>query len=254
MTLREGCERIYGMLKRRITPGLKHSQDTYAAVLRRHVDRRVAWLDVGCGHQVLPDWHAEDEKALVDACKMVVGVDADLRSLVRHRTVRLRVKADISCLPFKNECFDLVTANMVIEHLREPGPQSREISRVLKPGGHCILVTPNAYGYPTILARCVPDMLRRRLVRVLDTRKATDVFRSYYRANTEQRIRAVAEASSLDVVQIAMVTTDAVLAVIPPLAGLELLWIRLLMTKPFRRLRPDLVATLRKSECGAPGR
>lgn len=46
-------------------------------------------------------------------------------------------------LPYGNETFDVVTATEVIEHLEDFRRVVREIHRVLKPGGVCILSTPN---------------------------------------------------------------------------------------------------------------
>jgi ubiquinone/menaquinone biosynthesis C-methylase UbiE len=234
------------MLRRLVAPGLRSSQDVYAELLRARVNGRVEWLDLGCGHQVLPDWHAEEEKRLVETCKRVVGVDCDLRSLADHRTIHLRVSGDISHLPFKDDCFDLVTANMVVEHLQNPDLQFSEIGRILKTGGLCIVLTPNAFGYPTLLARSIPSAVKNRAIRLLEGRSAEDVFRTYYRANTHRRLKELSEANSLEIVSIAMVTTDALFAVLPPVVAVELLWIRILMTKPFRRLRPNILAVLRK--------
>jgi SAM-dependent methyltransferase len=246
MALRHTCLRIYWMLRRLIAPGLRSSQDTYAELLRAHVDGNVEWLDLGCGHQVLPDWHAEEENHLVGICKMVVGVDGDLRSLANHQTLRLRVGGDVSHLPFKDDCFDLVTANMVVEHLENPDLQFAEIGRVLKAGGLCILLTPNAYGYSTLLARSVPSAVRNRAIRVLDGRSPDDVFLPYYRANTRRKLKQLSEANSLEIVSIAMITSEALFAVLPPVVVLELLWIRILMTESFRALRPIILAVLRK--------
>ena len=46
-------------------------------------------------------------------------------------------------LPYPDATFDVVTATEVIEHLEDFRQVVREIHRVLKPGGVCILSTPN---------------------------------------------------------------------------------------------------------------
>lgn len=46
-------------------------------------------------------------------------------------------------LPYPDASFDIVTATEVIEHLEDFRRVVREIHRVLKPGGVCILSTPN---------------------------------------------------------------------------------------------------------------
>lgn len=46
-------------------------------------------------------------------------------------------------LPYRDGLFDIVTATEVIEHLENPRSFLRDINRVLKPGGLCVLSTPN---------------------------------------------------------------------------------------------------------------
>src|SRR5439155_7421146 len=170
----------------------------------------------------------------------------DLPSLQHHRSVRRLVRRDISALPFADRSFDLVTANMVVEHLGDPEQQFREVARVLRPGGSFLLHTPNALGYPTMLGRLVPERVKGPLIRALDSRTSSDVFPTHYRANTGRRVTEVAERAGLTVVGLKMVATDALFAVIPPLAAIELLTIRLLLTKPLRRFRSDIIAVLEK--------
>jgi ubiquinone/menaquinone biosynthesis C-methylase UbiE len=53
------------------------------------------------------------------------------------------VDLNINRLPYQEKSFDVVTATEVIEHLENPRLFLRDIMRVLKPGGLCILSTPN---------------------------------------------------------------------------------------------------------------
>jgi ubiquinone/menaquinone biosynthesis C-methylase UbiE len=46
-------------------------------------------------------------------------------------------------LPYEDDTFDIVTATEVIEHLEDFRTTLREVYRVLKKGGICVLTTPN---------------------------------------------------------------------------------------------------------------
>jgi ubiquinone/menaquinone biosynthesis C-methylase UbiE len=218
----------------------------YEDTLKAVVPEGGSWLDLGCGHQILPSWRESEEKKLVQRAGHIVGFDADSASLGKHRTIRDIVCGDIGALPFPDNTFDLATANMVVEHLERPRVEFREILRVLKPGGVFLFHTPNAYGYSTLLARMIPEFLKAPLVRLLQARSSEDLFKTYYRANGESRIREVASELGFEVVQIRFIASAAEFAVIAPLAFFELLWIRLLLRPAFRRLRPNLLVVLAK--------
>lgn len=47
-------------------------------------------------------------------------------------------------LEFADESFDCVAFKEVIEHIHRPVEALREINRILRPGGHLVLTTPNA--------------------------------------------------------------------------------------------------------------
>jgi len=53
-------------------------------------------------------------------------------------------RLDLNCiLPYKDKTFDCVTSVEGIEHIENPHLLIREISRVLKNGGHLVITTPN---------------------------------------------------------------------------------------------------------------
>jgi ubiquinone/menaquinone biosynthesis C-methylase UbiE len=251
MDLRLAALRVYWKLRGWIAPSLRYSQAEYEEVLDRYVRPGSDWLEIGCGRSVLPGWRREEEARIVQRCRSLVGVDYDLASLKDHRTIRKKLRGNITRLPFKDGSFSLATANMVVEHLDDPEAQFRELHRVLRPDGVLLFHTPNALGYGVLLARLVPERLKAKLIRLLERRDEMDVFETHYRANTEPQIRRLAAASGFEVVELDLVNTDAVFAVIPPLALIELLWLRLLMTGPFRSLRTNLIVALRKKP--APG-
>jgi SAM-dependent methyltransferase len=247
MNLRDVLFKTYWRIRKTIAPTLRYSQYTYEEFLRQYVGGESRWIDIGCGHSLLPSWRSAEERQLVNRCKVLVGIDYDLPSLEQHPTLRWKVRGDVTKLPFRDASFDLVTANMVVEHLDRPELQFREISRLLKPRGLFLFHTPNAHGYGVVVGRLLPDALKRRLALLLQGRKQEDVFETYYRANTESEIRALAQASGFTVAAVELFVADAIFAMIPPIAVLELLWLRLLMTRPFRPFRTNIITVLQKA-------
>ncbi len=247
MSFKSTAQNFYGSARSLIAPGLQYSQSLYEDVLKEQVTQETEWLDLGCGHQVLPGWRAEAEKQLVEKCRKIVGLDYSLHSLKNHLNISLRIRGDITKLPFRADAFNLVTANMVVEHLDDPATQFREIHRVLKPSGIFTFHTPNSLGHATVMARLVPGSIKDKLVHFLDGREEEDVFETHYKANTQKQIAELAQACGFEVVKMKMLVSDAVFAVIPPLAVLELVWIRALMTRPLKQLRTTIITVLKKT-------
>ena len=162
----------------------RNSQFLYADTLAALLARTRVWLDLGCGHQFVPEWVPARELADRAARTMAVGVDGDYSSLSRHTGLSVKVAADVERLPLAARTFDLVTANMVVEHVADPHQLFAEVARVLMPGGRFLVHTPNAHGYTTTMARLVPSSLRPRVAGMLQGRRAEDVYPTHYRANS----------------------------------------------------------------------
>jgi len=246
--LRASFFRFYHWLKEYVTPGLVYSQDLFERELESVVREETVWLDVGCGHQLLPPWRLSTERVLIGRSALVVGIDLDFPSLGNHRSISRTCMATASNLPFADGTFDLVTANMVVEHLDDPVTQFAEITRVLKPGGIFMFHTPNVYGYTTVGARLIPRRLKGRTIQFLEGREEADVFPAHYRANSESRIRQIASQVGLNISRFRLVCSSAQFVMLPPLLILELLWIRLLLTRLFRKLRTNIICCLRRPD------
>jgi SAM-dependent methyltransferase len=114
----------------------------YNAVLRiatnRHTKSHIKYhLDIGSGSGALIRVIQEAFQVESKAC--------DYTEVLMKLPEQKVDVADLNVegLPYPSNSFDLVTATEVIEHLEHYRQTLREIHRVLKPGGLCILSTPN---------------------------------------------------------------------------------------------------------------
>ena len=245
--------RIYGLFTALVTPGLRNSQFAYAECLERIAPGRRGWLDVGCGHQMIPSWLHWDP-ARLDALRngndALIGIDLDLPSLRKNTSCDHVTYGSIDRLPFADASFDLITANMVAEHLAHPEQALAEVARVLRPGGLFAFHTPNHRSPLVRLSGWMPQAPKNLLIRLLEGRDEDDVFPTVYRLNTEGDIRALAEEAGLGVRELTHLETTASTLVLGPFVVFELLWIRRLRRESRRHLRTNLVVVLEKPSAG----
>ncbi|HWZ32809.1 MAG TPA: methyltransferase domain-containing protein [Bryobacteraceae bacterium] len=238
----------YWWLERRIHPGLRYSQVHYHDLLDARIPKNCDWLDLGCGHQMFASWMKKEEHELAARSRRLVGIDRDLGGLKENVVIHDAVYGDIGALPFESGSFDVVTANMVIEHLEDPGTVLGEVRRVLRPGGLFIFHTPNCRSLVMTMARMIPQSAKIWLARVLEEREEKDVFPTHYAMNTAGSISEHARSSGFAVQEIRSVSTSATTALITPLCIIELVYLRMLERPVFAGLRSNLIATLERAE------
>jgi SAM-dependent methyltransferase len=239
--------RAYEIAHARLTPELKNSHYEYAAMLRAILSAGSGrWLDLGCGHNFLPPWMPHQDLTPQLGRWAVAGIDLDEQAIRRHAALRHRVLGNIERLPFRDGAFDFVSANMVVEHVAEPAELFVELSRVLAPGGTLLIHTPNVQGYTTLLTLAVPASLRAPLAGVLLNRRAEDVYPTYYRANSADAIRGLANRSALAVQSLRFIDSSPQFIRIPPLMAAELLLVRLLRRTALAHYRPCILAAFSK--------
>jgi ubiquinone/menaquinone biosynthesis C-methylase UbiE len=189
-----------------------------------------------------------EESEVLQKAGRVVGIDMCLPSLSRHEGIHELVFGNIEELPFAESSFDVVTANMVVEHLAQPLAVLQETFRVLKPGGVLVLHAPNYWNPLTLIASLTPQRVKNLLLRLFEGRAEADVFPTFYRLNTPRSIRNAARSTGLTVVDFRLVNTSALTMVLGPVALLELLWIRFTQLRPLGALRPNIIAVLSKPD------
>jgi SAM-dependent methyltransferase len=164
--------------------------------IRALLDDRSHVLDFGAGRgaQISEDpvpfrRHLQDLRSVA---AHVEGCDIDGAVLANPYVHAARQIAPGDPLPYADASFDLIVSRSVFEHLEHPREVAAELGRVLKPGGVVAVMTPNAWGYPSIAARLVPNRLHSRaLTSIQPDRKPEDVFPTYYRVNRPAAVRAV---------------------------------------------------------------
>ncbi|HKS75828.1 MAG TPA: class I SAM-dependent methyltransferase [Terriglobales bacterium] len=242
-------------LKQRLLPGFISNQQVYGNLLRRYVSPCVRWLDAGCGWRILGEDLEKLEDKLRDVSRQVVGVDLEMRSLRKHRNIADRVCAKLGTLPFADNSFDLVTCNMVVEHLTDPRAVFAELTRVLKPQGVLIVHTPNSKGYAVaanrILQKILPDRMRVKIARLAERRAASDFFPAFYRANSLPELRKLFSEFGLQTEQATtMAAPQPFFRFFAPLALLEMFIMRATIER-FQDYGADIVMVGRLRETRA---
>jgi SAM-dependent methyltransferase len=153
----------------------RFGQERRLDMVRRHVHLEGATiLDIGCGLGTYV-------RRFSDFTSRACGIDIDRARLVRGAGAGVGGLglAVSESLPFRDEAFDAVLLNEVIEHVRNDRETLRDALRVTRRGGHVLVFCPNRF-YPfethgvylgkkyvfgnIPLVNYLPDPLRNRVV------------------------------------------------------------------------------------------
>ena len=188
-------------------PGWRASGDQFDFVVERWLTKDTAVLDLGCGRTggVERFW----EKA-----RLAVGIDPDEESLRDRKNSLPVLRGAGGHLPFADATFDMVVSVWVMEHLDAPDDVFGEVARVMRPGGHFVFLTPNAWN-PLIVANRAGQLapwLQHRLVSNIYGRAKGDTFAVRYRANTTGRLRRLARRHGFAVMEMRVIADPTYIA------------------------------------------
>jgi ubiquinone/menaquinone biosynthesis C-methylase UbiE len=153
-----GAERVDTKMKFKITSQI---QSTLTSNLERRAFylyncyvsmskniEHINYLDVGCGYGVNSSIFGQDFNNVICldfnlSSKKVEECRSRINS--KSHNMLFFVSGDAQSLPFKPECFDLVSAFSVIEHVPDKSEMLRALLDVLKKDGELVLQFPNKY-------------------------------------------------------------------------------------------------------------
>jgi len=246
VSIRNRAYKFYWKIENKIVPGLRSSQYPYQEAVNAAMPPGGRCLDFGCGHQVFAEWMTAEEREIVSRAGFFAGIDVDIPGIRAHRSLRNPVLGDLTALPFADAAFEIVTANMVVEHLDQPVAVLAEVHRVLRPGGRFVFHTPNSECFAMRVGSWLPQAAKNLLIRVTEARQEHDVFKTFYRMNTAAAVTSLSTAAGFEAREIRQVNTSAATVMLGPLVIVELLGLRMLTHPAFARWRSNIVATLEK--------
>ena len=220
-------------------------RDPVAAFIRR-LERIVKptddVLDLGAGAG------EQNIHALKGRVHRLVGVDVDPR-VGTNALLDAGIRADIAMLPLRDCSFDVVFSIYVLEHVDRPGELVAEIRRVLRPGGVCLMLTPNILHYVTLFSQLTPTRFHK-WINGKRGRPAEDTFPTVYRLNSRRALDDHFNGAGLERVSIDLIEVQPNYLTFSPLSyvlgvGYERLVNATEMLSPFR---VNLIAVFRKPE------
>jgi SAM-dependent methyltransferase len=233
----EQAWKSYRRLLAKYAEGAKHEQYTYAATLAELVRPGITWLDAGCGHNVIAPWlkdSAKQQQILLSRPALVVGCDVDPVSLTKESPLH-RVGCDLEALSFRDSSFDLISCNMVVEHLARPDAVFREFYRILRPGGTVLVLTPNLWHWTMLVSRLTPHWLHVMARKKIMGSDEDDVFPTLYRSNTPGSLRSGLGAAGFDPIEVRLLPSQPHLVGTGPLLYAEFAWYSLSLKVPLIR-------------------
>jgi len=175
---------------KKVNPNWRTSLELYIDAIGQNVGSSTRVLDIGCGH-------ADFLKNVYARTPNTYGIEPDANALEKNEIIKNKFVGSADKLPFEDGYFDLVVSAWVLEHLKNPILNFKEIHRVLKPGGKVIFLTPNAWNYNVWMIRMVPENFHDFFTRKLYNRQENDTYPKQYKINTPRKIEKILNAAGL---------------------------------------------------------
>lgn len=202
-------------------------------------------MDLGAGAgEGKPDFYC-----LRDNARFVVGLDSD-SEIQKNSIVDFKVLGSAYFLPFKEDLFDFIYADFVLEHIVNPDAFIGELSRVLRKDGCFVFRTPNIYHYAPLIASVTParfQSLFANFVRSID--KGQKTFPVVYKMNTAGCLEKLFEQNGFVVERMELIEREPSYLVFNSFAFLlGVLYERIVNSaEMLRHFRSNIIGVFRKA-------
>lgn len=206
-------------LKKRY-PNFKTGGHIFKKYLKKYINDSSIILDAGCGDNGMV-------LEFMTVPKLIVGIDIDKKSLDKNQIINKKIVADLKDIPLNSNSVDIVLSEFVIEHIDNPDLVFKEISRVLKPGGVFVFITPNIINPIIALSKILPHNIHSFLRTAL-LKKEEEAYRTYYRANTYNKLLKLRKASGFHDYEILRVGNPEYAGFCKPLVSVSIFFEKLI--------------------------
>lgn len=173
--------------------------NTYKKKLSDRVEPGMRILHVGCG------WDKRNVTRPHKGTCDVVGIDLDPQVASLYHAPF--VLGSVSQMAFKDDSFDLIVSEFVLEHIDEPATAFQEMARVLKPRGRLLILTPNLYSYKSLIALFAPHKFHILMGNIrYGPGHDADMYPTLYKCNTSSRLIRASLAHGLQNPRVQFVT------------------------------------------------
>lgn len=158
-------------------PKYESKNSLYKEIVEQYLFPSAVLLDTGCGSG------KETPLDYSQRVRLAIGVDIS-KSVLENNNFHQKIIANVEQIPLENNYANIILCQELIEHLLNPDKFFREVSRILRKSGIFIMMTPNLWGWRSLISRLTPYSFHRRMNKQLYDIEDADVFPTYYRANT----------------------------------------------------------------------
>lgn len=234
MTDNRTANRIWSdRIIRKTDPTFRHRWDVYNETICSFLHPDAVWVDVGCGNNALVEQFG---------ARAGYAVGTDIVE-PEHPSSAPFLPMRPDRLPFESGVADLVTLRFVAEHLPNIAESFAEIERVLKPGGHVVVLTTNTWSPFIFLPRILPFRLKNAILSHLYKVRDVDVMPTFHRLNSPTTMKTAVpmlELEKLEFLQDANYVRRWIFLIFYA-------WHLATRPEPFRKFRTNLLAVYRKS-------
>lgn len=151
----EQYERMYETIQREIYMK-KHWKPLIERMIEKYCKDKTV-LDLGCGTGIYTT-------IIKKYARNVVGVDLSkrwLNYLKNKKTISNVIRADAHNISFKDESFDAIVTIGLFEYINRE-IVIKEMNRILKPDGFCIVSVPNKYSARRMVGKLIYNVFRKK--------------------------------------------------------------------------------------------